>query len=599
MNLNLSENKHRSALISRRLLFIWGITATMLIALFPNALAGQSVSPITSGNGTSVLSFSGAIPVGGTISLGVDAEGSVVSEGLETAITADKSVHSYKISSYPIKLVGNVTYLSASGNRLNAIDLSKASHLRALQLEGNELKEILPIGCPELDTINVANNHLLGAGMSNLMRTLPDRGGRTAGCIIVFDATTEGDRNRCLAKDLALAKGKNWDVYAQKRNEQGEITLIPYTGVPSIGADESISLVTNLKKGEKIKLRIRSSQPVHAEGLKETIVFDGNECAYTLTSQSITLKGNIDRFYCDNAEITLLLLGNARSLEELFCQDNQLQSLDLSRCKKLTMLHAERNQLKELDLSHNDILDEIWLDGNILESIELNGARMLRKASLNQNKLTALHTGNNHSLEFLHVKDNALKELILSNNPLLRVLKCSNNRLEKLVLPLSSNYTYIECSLNSLKEKAMTELVTSLYSGAKNFPFIVFDAREKGKDQNRCLTSDVAIARAKGWEVKKVITSYGVESTAPYDGCEDALQVGTSTLRLYPIPARTRLQIDGAAPYTMISVFSASGQLKRITCTHANGSATLECTDLPKGSYVVRIGQEVRSVIIE
>ena len=84
-----------------------------------------------------------------------------------------------------------------------------------------------------------------------------------------------------------------------------------------------ISLVTDKKPGETIKLNIKANGAVTAQGLKEEVVLDA-ATDYTITSQRITLSGDITYLDCHSNKLTHLSLSQCDNLTTLSCEDNLL-----------------------------------------------------------------------------------------------------------------------------------------------------------------------------------------------------------------------------------------------------------------------------------
>ena len=55
-------------------------------------------------------------------------------------------------------------------------------------------------------------NAIKGENMTNLVKSLPDRNGKTAGKIIVYASNDSREKNVITKEDVAIAKAKNWNV---------------------------------------------------------------------------------------------------------------------------------------------------------------------------------------------------------------------------------------------------------------------------------------------------------------------------------------------------------------------------------------------------
>ena len=423
---------------------------------------------------------------------------------------------------------------------------------------------------------------------------------------------------------------------------QAEVTP-SITNLPSeslrTGSDGVITMTTSGAVGEQIMLAVSpvEGQNVIAEGLKEPLVLDGTEHLYTLTSQTVTLRGNLTHLACDEMKDSSIPTGHR----------NQLTSLDVSGCKTLTYLDCSNNLLQSLDITHNEALTELFCMDNQLTSLDLSHARALTTLVCYENKLTQLDLSPCTKLTELGVGENLLTHLDVSHNRELQFLDCYGNQ---------------------IKGEAMTELVNGLpdrrgkVSGI--FQVIGMDAQTDG---NICLKSDVAIAKGKNWSVQScsgdsegedptysvtltkegegTLTAtgaddlnavpYGTELTViatPAEGYEltaltangiDILatkkivvkgatevkatfvdhtsvgEVGTETMRLYPNPAREYIIVEGTLPATLVTLYSMEGMRLYEDETDAEGTLRIDLSAYAEGTYLLRIADQTHRIIVQ
>ena len=154
------------------------------------------------------------------------------------------------------------------------------------------------------------------------------------------------DKNRCSFRDVAIARSKGWDV--QKYRPDGRFT--EYSGV----GDGIITITTTSTVGKEIMLEVKANGDVAIEGVQE--YEEKNDYRYTfyrkrLTSQTITIRGDITDLSCAIDSLTSLDVSGCPSLTKLNCNRSQLTSLDLSKNSALTELDCSENKLTSLDLS--------------------------------------------------------------------------------------------------------------------------------------------------------------------------------------------------------------------------------------------------------
>ena len=89
-------------------------------------------------------------------------------------------------------------------------------------------------------------------------------------------------------------------------------------------------------------------------------------------SHSVTIKGNILRFYSFNDRITSLNVSKCPQLIYLFCVDSDLTNLDVTKNTLLEYLILELNELISLDISKCPALKELVCDNNEFTAEEMN-----------------------------------------------------------------------------------------------------------------------------------------------------------------------------------------------------------------------------------
>ena len=153
------------------------------------------------------------------------------------------------------------------------------------------------------------------------------------------------------------------------------------------------------------------------------------------------------------------------ALEDLRCNDNQLNSLDVSGCTALTTLFCFNNQLTSLDVSACTALTELWCYSNQLTSLNISGCTALTELCCYDNQLTSLDVSKNTAL------------------------------------------TRLYCYQNRIKGAAMDALVASLPTVSNYTMRVVYYENE----QNVMTTTQVAVAKAKGWEPMEYDGQYWVD----------------------------------------------------------------------------------------
>ena len=513
--------------------------------------------------------------------------------------------------------------LNCYNNQLKALDVSKNTVLRGLYCEENQLTTLDVSKNTVLIELYCYGNQIKGEKMTRLVNSLPDRTGHEAGDFtVVQEPDLEG--NICLKSDVAIAKGKNWNTqeYDSDYNE-----YFAYEGAKLI-----ISFTTKKAVGEKISLYMAYSGDAPtlsgATGTPESEKY----VTYTLTSQTVTITGDVIYFLCSKDQLTALDVSRNAALTWLDCGSNQLTTLDVSKNTALIILECYNNQLTALDVSKNTALTEL---------------------DCHNNQLTALDASKNIALTKLDCDNNQLTALDVSKN--------------------TTALTRIYCSGNQIKGEEMTRLVNSLpdRTGKKAGKFTV--VHEPDLEGNICLKSDVAIAKGKNWNTRKYKSD--TEEFVPYEGADVTYRVtltkegkgvldvtgadnlssvlnGTEltivatpadgyeltaltanstdilatkkftvaadtevkatftkktaaevvaagTLRLYPNPASTYVNVKGAKANALVRLYDANGALRYEARTDADGTLQIDLSAYPEGAYLLRVGNDAQRLLIQ
>ena len=259
----------------------------------------------------------------------------------------------------------------------------------------------------------------------------------------------------------------------------------------SLLAEGVITMTTTKLVGETISLRIEANGDVTIDGVKESARTDGGSRDYTLTSQTVTIRGDVTELdcywnqltsldvssctalttlscsknqltsldvsgctalttlYCGD-QLTSLNVSGCTALTKLNCSDNQLTSLDVSKNTALTELYCSNNQLTSLDVSQNTALTTLFCYGNQLTSLDVSGCSALTKLWCYENQLTSLNVSGCTSLTTLECYDNQLTSLNVSGCTSLTELYCSNNQLTSLNVSGCTSLTTLGCGTNPL-----------------------------------------------------------------------------------------------------------------------------------------------------
>ena len=263
------------------------------------------------------------------------------------------------------------------------------------------------------------------------------------------------------------------------------------SGVLRDGSANVITFTTAKADGETVRLYMEYSGDTPTLSGATGTPKSGDYVTYTLTSQTVTITGDVTNFTCSDNKITTLDVSQNTALEQLWCTDNQLTALDVSKNTALTGLYCYNNQLTALDVSKNTALT---------------------------------------------------------------VFDCYNNQLTALDVSQNTALTWLSCTGNQIKGEEMTRLVNGLpdLTGKNPGEFTVL--QEPDLEGNICLKSDVAIAKGKNWITKKynsdieAYVAYEGEEPIPYAVTLTKEGEGTLTATgaadLNAVPEGTELTIE-------------------------------------------------------
>ena len=228
------------------------------------------------------------------------------------------------------------------------------------------------------------------------------------------------------------------------------------------GSEGVITMTTSKAVGEKITLEIWGGG-ITIEGVKEP--FSRGSATYTLTSQTVIIRGNVTELKSWKNQLTALDVSQNTALTELGCPENKLTSLDVSGCTALTVLYCNDNKLTSLDVSSCTALRTLDCLNNQLTSLDVSQNTALTTLRCYENQLTMLDVSKNTALTKLECSENQLTMLDVSKNTALTKLECYENQLTNLDVSKNTALTWLNCYHNKLtaldvsQNTALTNLV--------------------------------------------------------------------------------------------------------------------------------------------
>jgi cobalamin biosynthesis Mg chelatase CobN len=135
--------------------------------------------------------------IGETIVMTV--QGKLAASEVEGAVIIDSKTYANGNTEYTFELTkqtvtikqASIAYILFTFDQITSVDLNNSPDLKSLYCYMNAIK---------------------GENMTNLVKSLPDRTGKTAGKIIVYASNDSREKNVITKADVAIAKAKNWNV---------------------------------------------------------------------------------------------------------------------------------------------------------------------------------------------------------------------------------------------------------------------------------------------------------------------------------------------------------------------------------------------------
>ena len=378
------------------------------------------------------------------------------------------------------------------------------------------------------------------------------------------------------------------------------------------GATNVITFTTAKAVGVRVKLQMNYTGAAPTLSGATGTPQGGTWSTYTLTSQTVTIQGNVTALYCDGNKLTTLDVSKNTALTSLSCSNNQLTALDVSKNTALTFLGCRDNHLTALDVSKNTALTRLYCYNNQLKALDVskNTALISLECSYNQlttldvsrntaltwldcsyNQLMALDLSQNTALENLYCYDNQLTALDVSKNTALTSLGCSANQLTVLDVSQNTALTGLYCYNNRFKGEEMTSLVNSLPDRTRKRAGTFTVVQEPYLEGNICLKSDVAIAKGKNWNTQKY--NFDTEEDVAYRGARKAQPLKVTLTKggegtIAAIGATDLNAVPLGTELTIVATPAYGYELKALT---ANGTDILATK-----KFVVTAATEVKAI---
>ena len=241
------------------------------------------------------------------------------------------------LTAQKIVFVGNIYSLVLADQQITSIATEDYPELRTLEISGNKFERIDLSKFTNLEKVGCTRNPFTREGALFTLTHLPDRSGAKAPGMIVF-VSDDDDQQLDIPNEALMAASKlNWKV--MRRHKDGKESEVEPKG------SSVITLVTERAVGEKVSIKIayEDDLPISVTGLNVTTIESGDELVeYTLTSQTVTITGDINLLEIPNGGWTQIETSEDSPLNVLFYPKNKVVA-PILRAPMLMALQCNNN----------------------------------------------------------------------------------------------------------------------------------------------------------------------------------------------------------------------------------------------------------------
>ena len=230
-----------------------------------------------------------------------------------------------------IECFWNLTSLSASRNQITEIDVSHNTALERLGLASNQLSSLDISQNTALRELQCAGNSLTGLDLSH---------------------------------NTAL------EILVCSSNQLSELDLSQLTSLTYLSCSSNKLTSLNIRNNQSLEMLFCGGN------LFQSLDVSGLSSLSTLDCSDHT---NLINLYCDNCNLSRLLLSGSTALQILTCDNNNLSSLDLSDNTNLQYLSCYGNNFTTLDVSscNEEMTIAAWPQTGTLSTIKVGPGRTM------------------------------------------------------------------------------------------------------------------------------------------------------------------------------------------------------------------------------
>ena len=312
--------------------------------------------------------------------------------------------------------------LYCAHNKLTDLDLRNNTALVSVSCHDNDLYHLYLNGCTELQSLSCSQNQLSDLNLEDCTNLISLDCGLNDICWLE-------NIDDCTSLENLICDYNNLDILDLSGLEElKKFSCIGCSGLTTVTFSDNYTLTE----------------------------VNCNDCELETLDLSTSNSVYLKIIWCDNNNLTELVLPELNMLEELHCAGNKLTDrLFENHVSNIRVLDCSNNEIRNISIDGNNgycALEELDCRGNGLESLEIRDCSKLKTLNCSNNSLQELDVSECPSLSVLYCDQNDLSELILSDCSALRKLNCSHNALTSLVVDDCIALTVLDCSENDLSE---------------------------------------------------------------------------------------------------------------------------------------------------
>lgn len=484
-------------------------------------------------------------------------------------------------------------------NLLTTLELANCPNLTSLDCRNNLLTKLELPSCPNLTSIECYGNSIQANEMTNLVKALPDRNGKTKGWFRVFDSSSSDEKNVCYTYHVDIAKAKGWNVQAEmgmgtgprdyrgkptpayevtlSANEEGgtiltagakDLKMVPY------GTD--LFIVDNPKEGYELTALTANGTDILAT--KKVFISGHTIIKATFTKKSFAVtfnkvgEGTLTATGASN--LNTVAYGTELTINATPAAGYELVSItangvDITATKKIVV---KDNLTVKATFAKKTFAVTLTKEGE--GTITATGASNLNAVAYGTELTIVATPATGYELVSLTANGTditATKKVVVIGN---LTVKATFTKLQKnYVVTLKSNdhgtITIKEkVDLNAVPEGTKLTVVAKGANDKCELTKLTANGEDILKDKTFTVTKDT--------EVVAVF----VDHTSIDAVTADALVI-------YPNPASESATVTGLAPEAAVALYTLDGQLIMRLAADRSGRLQIDLTALSDGTYLV------------